>query len=78
MSLLKSFLPDEANRRLFPAFVIFCIGCIGAAICVLASFLSIGWLYQIGFGIGFVSALIFVGYVWWHIFRSSRRREQRQ
>jgi hypothetical protein len=73
MSLFKSFLPDEANRRLFPAFILFCIGATGGAICLVASILSIRWLYNVGFGIGFCGSAAFVLYAWWHVFTSGRK-----
>lgn len=68
MSLVKSFLPDEANRRLLSGFVIFCVVCAGGALCLVASALSIRWLYRIGFGIGVVGAIVFVLHVWWRLF----------
>ena len=57
----------DTNRRLPTAFVIFCISCIGGALCLVASALSIRWLYRIGVGIGCMGAIVFVMYVWWRL-----------
>jgi len=67
MSLLKSF-PAEASRRVSSGLIFFCIACAGGAICCLASALSIRWLYRIGFGIGFLGAIVFVLYIWWRLY----------
>jgi hypothetical protein len=68
VTLVKSFLAAETNRRLPSALVIFCVACTGGALCLIAAALSIRWLYRIGFGIGFLGALVFVLYVWWRLY----------
>lgn len=55
-------------RSLLPTLVFFGAGASGAAICFLASALSIRWLYRTGFVIGFLAALFFVLYLWWRLF----------
>jgi len=71
VSFLKSFFPAEARRQLPSALIIFCVACAGGALCWIASALSIRWLYRIGFGIGFVGALVFVLNVWWRLYIST-------
>ena len=58
----------EANRRLLPGVVIFCVACAGGTLCWVASALSIRWLYRIGSGIGVVGAIVFAVYVWWRLY----------
>lgn len=65
MSPVKRLLPDEMIQRLLPGFVIFCVACIGGALSLVASALSIRWLHRMGSAIGVVGAIVFVLHVWW-------------
>jgi hypothetical protein len=55
-------------KPLLPTFAFVCVGASGAAICFVATALSIRWLYRVGFVIGFLAALFFVLYLWWRLF----------
>jgi membrane protein implicated in regulation of membrane protease activity len=59
-------------KSLLPTFVILGVGASGAAICVVATAISIRWLYHVGFVIAFLASLFFVLYLWWSLFIGAR------
>jgi hypothetical protein len=72
--LKNKFLPDEKNRRLFPAFVAWLVGLFGAA-CVFAGIkLSLPILGKVGFWLGAGGVLFFLGLVLRHLLFGYPRR----
>ena len=69
-------MDHEANRRPPSALIILCVACTGCALSLVASVLSIRWLYRVGFAIGVVGAIVFVMYVWWRLYLGSAPAEQ--
>jgi amino acid transporter len=55
-------------KSLLPTFVILGVGASGAAICFVATAVSIRWLYRVGFVIAVLASLFFVLYLWWSLF----------
>jgi hypothetical protein len=56
----KKFIPDNMPRVYVYALIAWCVGLLGVGICALSVLCKIGWLYKIGFAIGFTAAGIFV------------------
>ena len=67
MSLINKFLPDEANRRLFPGFVAFLVALLGVILGFIASAIEsnvFGVVAYVITVIGVLGGLVFVGYGW--------------
>ena len=72
---LQRFLPNEANRRLFPGFVCFGIAAVGVALGFLGWAAELRWLALIAFLVtaaGVVGGFSWIAYVWWR-FVTARR-----
>lgn len=69
-STLDKFLPNAANRWLFPGFVCFCVAGLGAALGFLAWLLEQRWLAFVGYIItasGVLGGFIFIAHRWWQM-----------
>ncbi len=67
---LQRFQPNEGSRRLFPAFVCFCVAAVGAALGFSSVALGWRWLGYVAYGItvvGVVCGGIYILYGWWCI-----------
>ena len=76
--MANTFLPNEANRRLFPGFVAFCVALGGVTLGFVASYFAIGWLSRIAFVItvvGVAGGFVFVAHGWWRFFFRPTERD---
>ncbi len=58
MTWLQRFLPDQANRRLAPAFLAFCVAALGGLINVSGWLLKARWLSVLGFWVAATGVLL--------------------
>jgi hypothetical protein len=76
---LDKFLPNDANRRMFPGFVAFCAAGAGVALGFIASATSLRWLGVLAFAITALSVLawfVFILHGWWRILRGDWRQSK--
>ena len=69
---LKKFLPNEANRRMFPGFVALCVAGTGVALGFIAYTLSLPWLSTFAFALtamGVFGGFVLILHGWWRIYR---------
>jgi hypothetical protein len=77
MRSLEKFLPNEANRRMFPGFVALCLAGAGVALGFIASTLSLRWLGIVALALaamGVFGGFVFILHGWWRIFRGDWRQ----
>jgi hypothetical protein len=73
---LEKFLPNEANRRMFPGFIAFVVAGIGVALGFFASAISVRWLSILAFAItliGVLGGFVFILHGWWRVGRGDWR-----
>ena len=77
MPRMNSFLPNRANRRLFPGFVAFAVAAIGVALGFVAQWLSVKWLGMVAFFVVAIGVVFGFGAVVW-LFITTPREIARQ
>jgi len=85
MRAIDKFLPDEANRRLFPGFIAFCLAAVGVTLVFIAQAIDSLWISPWLALLGVIMALlgilggfICIIYGYWSMLRSfwlSRRKK---
>jgi hypothetical protein len=74
---LESFLPNKANRQLFPGFVCFCVAAVGVGLGFLASALVQPWLFMVALAItvvGVAGGFVFITSRCWQMFTGRLRQ----
>jgi hypothetical protein len=77
MPKLATFLPNDANRRLFPGFLALCVAASGAALELIAWSLSVRWLSIVAVVVtiaGIVGVFFFIVHGWFRVISQARAR----
>jgi CHASE2 domain-containing sensor protein len=67
---MSKFLPNQNNRRHFPAFACFCVASVGVALGFVASAFQVKPLYLVALVItvsGVAGGFVCIIYVWWAV-----------